>query len=187
MTLDLHKTGLVGYPCGAVFTARGATEVVRRPVGYLSSGEDRTLSGSRPGSMAFASWAVLNALGQEGYRAHAARVVKIAGELRVFLARKPWLEVVSPTWSNYATVRVRPERMGSIAGGSGSAGEDHPAINWTWAQEFSISRTVLDRAAVPGNPAWGRAWGYKIVIMPHVRRSVVRRFMRGLDRAEGTS
>ncbi len=66
LTTDPHKMGLVPYGCGVLLCRKGIFESVALHA-ELSGFVDETIIGSRPGAMAAALWAVIHALGRNGY------------------------------------------------------------------------------------------------------------------------
>lgn len=70
VTVDPHKMGLAPYPAGIFLSRPGLPDAhISREVGYIASHKDNTISGSRSGATAVATWATMKFLGREGYRA----------------------------------------------------------------------------------------------------------------------
>jgi len=66
LTTDPHKMGLVPYGCGVLLCRKGLFESVAINA-ELSGFMDETIIGSRSGAIAASLWAVIHALGRNGY------------------------------------------------------------------------------------------------------------------------
>lgn len=67
IAIDPHKIGMTPFPAGIFLCRKNLQKYIERKVGYLHGGCDDTLSGSRPGAIAAACWAIFKHLGYEGY------------------------------------------------------------------------------------------------------------------------
>jgi tyrosine decarboxylase/aspartate 1-decarboxylase len=158
LAADMHKMGLAPYPAGVFLARRGLNKKLGRYIEYAGS-EDWMVSGSRSGASAAACWAILNTLGRSGYTA----VVKGS------LAEKEWL---------IAELRELFPKLGVIT---------HSAVN-----AFAACFPLSPRGRLPGwleqkyrlhpitlphkSGSHGLVW-YKLYIMPHATRSILRRVL----------
>lgn len=81
IAIDPHKIGMAPFPAGIFLCRKNLQKYIERKVGYLYSGCDDTLSGSRPGAIAAACWAIFKHLGYEGY----AKIINNCMEVTTFL------------------------------------------------------------------------------------------------------
>ncbi|MFT5288162.1 MAG: tyrosine decarboxylase/aspartate 1-decarboxylase [Planctomycetota bacterium] len=112
MTIDPHKMGLGVQPAGAVlFRDRGLSQKVRTDIDYLAGGKTHqdTLTGTRPGAAACATWAVMKHLGREGYRGVVEECMQRTDSFLERLAEVPGIVSVTPPEMNI--VGLRPENM----------------------------------------------------------------------------
>lgn len=65
--VDFHKFGLVPYPAGLVLYRKNVRRLIERRIDYLPE-KDNTVLGSRSGVPAANIWAMIHALGKNGYR-----------------------------------------------------------------------------------------------------------------------
>ncbi len=154
--LDPHKMGRGPIPSGCILWKDSRyPDAVSTEVGYLSGGLTRltTLTGTRPGASVAAVWAVLNKLGRSGYVA----LVKEAMTLTLWLAEK---------LVNIEGIRlVRP-----------------PELNVLGFYHERISADALNSRLRQRGWALSLWPGFlRIVVMPHVRRDHLRRFLKCLE------
>ncbi|MCX8204419.1 MAG: tyrosine decarboxylase MfnA [Candidatus Nezhaarchaeota archaeon] len=157
VTVDPHKMGMAPIPAGGIlFRSWDLAKPTATYLPYLSGGGATlfTLTGTRPGASALAVWALFKHLGREGYR----KVVAKCMELTSYLANE--VEKVD------GARLVRRPLMNVV----GIAFDNYPA-------EAVASKLRQLGWAV------STARGFlRIVVMPHVRRSHVDRFIRDLRR-----
>ncbi|MFH1749690.1 MAG: pyridoxal-dependent decarboxylase [bacterium] len=82
VTIDVHKMGLAPYPAGIALCRKDLQRFIQRPTGYVNSGMDDTVCGSRSGAAAASVWAVMSYLGPKGYREEAEKCMKWTEELK---------------------------------------------------------------------------------------------------------
>ncbi|ANF22346.1 tyrosine decarboxylase MfnA [Thermococcus piezophilus] len=87
ITIDPHKMGMAPIPAGGIiFRKKKFLEAISVPAPYLAGGKvwQATITGTRPGANALAVWALIKHLGFEGYK----EVVKRAMELSRWFAKQ---------------------------------------------------------------------------------------------------
>lgn len=153
MSIDPHKMGLVPIPAGAVIF-RDSPESVKKEVGYLAGGRTThyTITGTRPGAPAIASWVMFNHLGREGYRKVASKCMKLTGMLACGVKRIGGLSLACEPVVNIVGIK---------AGNAGVNGLADALRTRGWAV-----------AAFPGH--------LRIVVMPHFTEGMVRGFLKDL-------
>jgi glutamate/tyrosine decarboxylase-like PLP-dependent enzyme len=106
LSLDWHKMGWAPYGAGTFLCRKDLPAWVERRVGYTTTGIDDTVLGSRSGAAAVACWAVVQALGAEGFRAVIAHCLALARRLHDGLRALPGLGVLPPAPINLVTFRL---------------------------------------------------------------------------------
>ncbi|WP_461865935.1 tyrosine decarboxylase MfnA [Thermococcus sp.] len=153
ITIDPHKMGMVPIPAGGIiFREKKFLEAISIPAPYLAGGKvwQATITGTRPGANALAVWAMIKHLGFEGYT----KIVKEAMELSRWFASE--LKKIPGVYL------IR-----------------EPVLNIV-----SFGTKELER--IEGelkNRGWGISAhrGYiRIVMMPHVRREHLEKFLNDL-------
>lgn len=153
ITIDPHKMGMVPIPAGGIiFRKKRFLEAISIPAPYLAGGKvwQATITGTRPGANALAVWAMIKHLGFEGYK----RVVKEAMELSRWFAselkRIPGVYLIREPVLNI--VSFGTENLDEVE-------EELKKLGWG----ISAHRGYI-----------------RIVMMPHVRREHLERFLRDL-------
>lgn len=83
VTVDPHKMGLAPYPAGIFLSRPGLPDAhISREVGYIASHKDNTISGSRSGATAVATWAIIKFLGMNGYQAIIKHCIDVTNRFR---------------------------------------------------------------------------------------------------------
>ena len=157
ITVDPHKMGMAPIPAGGLLFR---DESMLRPLAftlpYLSGGPATqfTITGTRPGASAIAVWALFKYLGREGYRRVVARCMELTIELARGVERVPRARLVR--WPTMNVVGIAFDGLSAerVASRLRELG---------WA--VSAVRGFL-----------------RVVVMPHVRRSHIERFLRDLRR-----
>jgi tyrosine decarboxylase/aspartate 1-decarboxylase len=157
ITIDPHKMGMCVQPAGAVLYRRPELRrAVAVDIPYLAGGHtvQTTLTGTRPGAAVLSVWAMLRHLGRTGYR----EVVRqCMGMTSYFAGRIRTLEgielVVDPTLN---IVGIRPTEV-SVE---------------TLAARLRRRRWALGQFSTH----------LRVVLLPHLRRSHVDRFLEDLVR-----
>lgn len=105
VAIDPHKMGMAAIPAGALVT-RDASDWQATAVetSYVSTPEQSTLMGTRPGAAAAAIWATHKRLGTDGYRDVVAGCITRARRLAAGLQARG-LELVAPPELNVVTFR----------------------------------------------------------------------------------
>ncbi len=123
ITIDPHKMGMVPIPAGGIlFRERRYLEAVSVPAPYLAGGRiwQATVTGTRPGASALATWALIRHLGFKGYTEVVERVmglsrwfaVRIKNTAGLRLVRDPVLNIVSFTSTRLGELERNLRRMG---------------------------------------------------------------------------
>ncbi len=109
ISADLHKNGMVPSPASSLYFRD------RETIGYarMISPPYGTLSGTRSTSPMAASWAMLNALGIDGYIKISEHTMRLREELREGVSRIPGLKLVDGGYINLTgiysdTIDLRP-------------------------------------------------------------------------------
>ncbi|NPA47409.1 MAG: tyrosine decarboxylase MfnA [Thermococci archaeon] len=156
VTVDPHKMGMVPIPAGGIiFRDKKALDSISVPASYLAGGgvSQATITGTRPGASALATWALIKHLGFSGYVRVVDRVMKLsrwfASRIKLMdglrLVREPVLNIVSFT---------------STAMDVGTLGTELRARGWG----VSAHRGYI-----------------RIVMMPHVRKENLEEFLRDVS------
>jgi tyrosine decarboxylase/aspartate 1-decarboxylase len=106
LSLDWHKMGWAPYGAGTFLCRQGLPGWVERTVGYTTTGIDDTVLGSRSGAMALACWAVVHALGAEGFRVVTDHCLGLAGQLHERLREVCGVDVLPLSLLNLVTLRL---------------------------------------------------------------------------------
>lgn len=156
MTVDPHKMGLSTVPAGGLLVREPSMlEPLKAETPYLSSDEQHSLVGTRPGTAAASAYAAIKSLGREGYRKVATRCLGNARRLTDGLSG---IEGVRPAIEPVTNVV-------SIMCG------DPPAVCDRLEEEgWSISVSKFPEAL-------------RVVVMPHVTKGVVDSFLDELEDA----
>ena len=158
MTVDPHKMGMAPIPAGGVlFRSWDLVKPLATHLPYLSGGPATlfTITGTRPGASALATWALFKHLGRQGYRKVVARCMELtqllAGGVERMagakLVRRPLMNVVGIAFDDLPAEKVAAKLR-----------------EYGWA--VSTARGFV-----------------RVVVMPHLKRSHVERFLRDLQRA----
>ncbi|MEM0506474.1 MAG: aminotransferase class V-fold PLP-dependent enzyme [Thermosphaera sp.] len=97
VSVDLHKNGRAPIPSSLLFVRD--EELLNHAcfeMEYLPSGINCGLLGTRPGGSLIASWAVVKAIGLDGYEKQALSQQKIALHLYEELTKRPFVEAYKP-------------------------------------------------------------------------------------------
>jgi tyrosine decarboxylase/aspartate 1-decarboxylase len=109
LVVDLHKMARI--PLGAgVFLARAGSTAILEAQSICAHATDRTLLGSRPGALAAAAWAGLNALGRQGLHDELAYCLALKQRFLKRVASCPTLRVVHDPAVNAVGILDRNER-----------------------------------------------------------------------------
>ncbi len=161
ITIDPHKMGMVPIPAGGImFRDKSFLDAISVPAPYLAGGgiSQATITGTRPGASALATWALIKHLGFSGYLSVVDRVMKLSRWLAerikevegLSLVREPVLNIVSFTSTSMDIYRV---------------GEELREMGWG----VSAHRGYI-----------------RIVIMPHVERKHLEEFLGDLREIIGS-
>ncbi|NOZ76900.1 MAG: tyrosine decarboxylase MfnA [Euryarchaeota archaeon] len=151
ITVDPHKMGLSAIPSGGIlFRDPGILERIETESPYLTEKRQHTLLGTRSGAAAAATFAVMKAMGRQGYR----ETVRHCMELTLKLYRgmeAMGIEVFYPTTNILVFDHRERDRI---------------------AGELSRRGWVVSRT---------RQGEVRLVIMPHVGKEDVERFLDDLE------
>lgn len=86
ITVDMHKMGLAPFGSGVILMKKHLFKKINTSCGYINW-EDKTLCGSRPGSMAICCYSLLKHFGIEGYEKNAKKVIILARYLKLELEK----------------------------------------------------------------------------------------------------
>lgn len=117
MTVDPHKMGMAPIPSGGIlFRSRKYLDVIRTRVPYLGGGEATysTVTCTRPGASAVATWALFKHMGRKGYRETVRRIMDMTKSFLDGLSGLDWLEVVTPPMMNIVGVRPSTKRGSDV-------------------------------------------------------------------------
>lgn len=153
VTIDPHKMGRAGIPCG-VLAVRDASwlERVRIPTPYLSTDGHVTLVGTRSAAGPVSAWAAMSAMGFWGYAEQARECLANTAYLATRLA-EAGIAIATPPVLNVVAIRARaPE---------------------------AVRARLLERGFVVSMaPSVG---GLRLVVMPHVTREAIDAFLPALE------
>ncbi len=156
ITIDPHKMGRSAIPAGClVFRDAQLAKFAETNVTYLAGGEtnQRTITGTRSGASVAAVWAVLHHLGRSGLVANVKRAMDMTSWFADAVAGTPGLSLVVDPTLNVVGIRAEGCRMPEVA---------------TRLRRRGWAVSLFD--------------GYvRIVIMPHVSREHLRRFLDALS------
>ncbi|MBN1410680.1 MAG: tyrosine decarboxylase MfnA [Spirochaetales bacterium] len=155
ITIDPHKMGLSPIPAGGIlYRSRKLSEAVLVKVPYLSGGENAhaTIVGTRSGAAVLSVWALLKYLGISGYKKNVEKCMDLTFYLKDRIAETGDIEAVM-----------------------------NPVLNVIGIASPTIGPDILS------NELRKRGWAIslfsghiRIVIMPHVRKSHIDRFLKDL-------
>jgi len=152
ITIDPHKMGLSLIPAGSVlFRDKSYLEKIKISPSYLSFSTS-TISGSRSGGAIAATWATINYLGFDGYR----RIVKGCMENTKFLC----------------------DEIGKLKGAELFRKPELNVVGIKFDNLESTSIELIKRG-------WdiltdSRSGSIRVVVMPHVTKTVIRNLIRDL-------
>ncbi len=155
ITIDPHKMGRAPVPAGCIlFRDEETARLAETPVSYLAGGKiaQRSLVGTRSGAAVAAVWTALKRLGPEGYTAVVRECMEKTVWLRERLREIPGIEAVT-----------------------------EPVMNVVGIRSSVLSAEEL------ASSIRGRGWAVshfpgfiRIVLMPHVQRDILERFLADL-------
>jgi len=160
ITVDPHKMGLAPIPAGGVlFRSESVRKAVSWNVSYLAGGktEQATVVGTRSGASVIAVWALLKHLGKEGYKSVVSRCVRLTYKLAEEIKRIKGLEVVISPTMNILGIKSEVFNINQVA------------------QELRVHNWAV--SLFPNH--------IRIVVMPHVRKQHVDRFLEDLEEIAG--
>lgn len=155
IAIDPHKMGRGPIPSGCIlYRSRDLYNLTALPVTYLSGGRTliNTVVGTRSGAAVAAVWAILKHLDRRGY----VRIVKEAMELT------HWLQGEIEKLEGYTLQRI-------------------PEMNIIGLKPLNMSSAVLEKKL--RDRGWALSlWDtyLRIVLMPHVKKSHLKRFLKDL-------
>ncbi|MBE6486565.1 MAG: tyrosine decarboxylase MfnA [Methanosphaera stadtmanae] len=156
MTIDPHKMGLAPVPAGGIlFRHAEHLEKLAVKTPYLSKNKQTTIVGTRTGAATAATWTLLNYYGMEGYR----KIVKNAIELTEYTYKKLNL-------MKNVTVTCKPE-LNLISFTSNNKSAD---ILKQELYDYGWRVSVAQRPHV-----------VRLVLMPHVKKEHIDRFLTDLN------
>ncbi|MDG6244662.1 MAG: tyrosine decarboxylase MfnA [Methanolobus sp.] len=153
IAIDPHKMGLSTIPSGVLlFRESEQLEGLKADTPYLTVSTQYTLTGTRSGASVAATWAVINYLGQEGYRKTVSKCMELTAYLLQELERIEVYPLIEPVM-NVVALKV-PEA---------------DLVRNRLAKEFNWQVSITQ------NPHCLR-----LVIMPHVTAEIIGSFVRDL-------
>ncbi|MEM4298456.1 MAG: tyrosine decarboxylase MfnA [Nitrososphaerota archaeon] len=153
ITVDPHKMGMAPIPAGGIlFRHPEALKAIGLQIDYLSGGPSfqSTLLATRPGASAIAVWALLKLLGRAGFRRIVKRCIDLTQYLYDEVSRIEKLRAVTKPVMNI--LGITSKELPKLAEGLRMKG---------WA--ISLYPTHI-----------------RVVVMPHVRRRHIERFLEDL-------
>jgi tyrosine decarboxylase/aspartate 1-decarboxylase len=156
ISVDLHKNGRAPIPSSLLFF-RSETYVDKAcfEMNYLPSGVNCGLLGTRPGASLVASWAVVKAIGLEGYEKQALAQQDTALYLFKELDNREFIEVFKPVL---------------------------PIVAWRsklYDYEVMIKKLFNEGIFLYKSPSLKAA---RVVVMPHVTRENIDALLKALDK-----
>ena len=91
---DLHKFAGIPYSAGLVFCKRNLLKNIEKEIPYIGQ-KDTTISGSRSGISAIASWFSMQSLGQNGWQAIIDKKLKEKEKFIKFLQKEDDLKIIT--------------------------------------------------------------------------------------------
>jgi len=157
VTVDPHKMGMVPIPAGGIiFRDRKALDAISVPAPYLAGGgiSQATVTGTRPGASALATWAMIKHLGFSGYTKVVDRVMRLSRWFASRIKHIVGLELVRDPVLNIVSFTSTTKRIEFL-------GEELRKRGWG----VSAHRGYV-----------------RIVVMPHVKRENLEEFLEDLSR-----
>jgi tyrosine decarboxylase/aspartate 1-decarboxylase len=155
MTVDPHKMGLAPIPAGGIlFRDEKLRESIAWNISYLAGGESKaaTIVGTRSGASIIAVWALLRQLGREGYKRIVRRCMRLTWRLADEIPEIKDLDIMAKPTLNVVGLTSDALDVSKIAQELRARG---------WAISF-FPRHI------------------RIVVMPHVRRQHIDKFLEDL-------
>jgi len=166
ITVDLHKFGLVGYPAGVFLCRKNLQEYVELYVPYIDFMAD-TLIGSRPGAAAAACWAELKHKGFAGFQQRVTTCIQNTRFLYEEITSIDGIKALIPPVINILGITfTNKEEIERGFEGYVRRGQFVVVQEWY----------TRDPARCPQKV-------YRFVIMDHVSKNDIERFVQGLKDA----
>lgn len=151
VTIDPHKMGKIGFGCGVILARKGSFDWIASDCPYVPGGS-RTISGSRPGSIAVSAYTAFRRRGKEGVAKYAQTLRDMTLEVRGKIAG------------------LGIEMFGSDLNIIAAKTELHPQVR----KKFIVhgdDRMPVDMSN-PDSPKRRSIWN--IVVMEHVQKGIAR-------------
>jgi tyrosine decarboxylase/aspartate 1-decarboxylase len=153
VSVDPHKMGMSTIPSGClIFRRKKYLDALKIPTPYLVSKEQYSLSGTRPGASAAATYAVLSHLGWKGLKKIVERCIRLTQFLLEKTSEVGIFPVVEPRMNVVALKVPKPKKVAERLSDRG------------W--KISITRKPVS---------------LRLVIMPHVKRENLQIFISDLS------
>ncbi len=130
LTVDPYKMGYCPMAEGLFLCRSGLQRFIQQPTGYVNDGHDDTLCGSRSAAYAASCWAVIHALGTEGYQTLHTQNREKAQRLHQKLAAVPSITLL-PQYLNMVAFRL-PDDVPQEAYDRLRAIVDEYICMWNW-------------------------------------------------------
>jgi tyrosine decarboxylase / aspartate 1-decarboxylase len=150
VTIDAHKMLQAPYGTGIILMRKGLVPYVMTEEAQYIPGKDQTLCGSRSGANAVAVWMILMAHGAEGWKFKMRSLIDRTDEICTNLDR----------------IGVKYFR--------------NPDLNIIAIRSEYVEQQLAERYQLVPDTFHSDASWYKIVVMPHIRKGVMDRFLTEL-------
>ncbi len=153
ITIDPHKMGMAPYPAGGLIARDNIFERITVDAPYLIQGKSDTLLGTRQSGSVAASYAAILHFGVEGYKKIVDECMKNT-EYLVSMAEEMNFEVLTKPVMNIVNLVV-----------------DNPK---------KVQKELFKRGwAISINPEYN---SIRIVVMPHVKKEIIEKFLKEMEK-----
>ena len=182
ITIDPHKAN-VPYPAGAFLCRKHLQDAIKHTEGYVNHGDDTTVEGSRTGAAAAACWTALQ------YSDYEKTVQDCMATKDYFISQlEPlgYFDIINGETTIFA-IALRDDLPAKVQNAIMACFSSTISIGGKVIHRYILSDGMLPRDIdMPtDNEELCRKW-YKIVVMPHVTRTKINRFVADLTQAVTT-
>ena len=171
VTVDPHKMGFAPYPAGLFLARQGLPGTyISRPVGYIGSHVDNTISGSRSGAAAVAVWGLLKFLGFDGYKRIVKYLLELTNRIREILKKHEGLYLYESELNIIAFTIDNPEFHHILVDQKNNRSLTQEKLKIIEAYNAFRKKYCLPGEELPtylDDPNSLKRQVHKIVVMPH--------------------
>lgn len=171
VTVDPHKMAFAPYPAGLFLARQGLpAKYVSRPVGYIGSHVDNTISGSRSGAAPVAVWGLLKFLGFDGYKKIVKYLLELTEKIRKIIAKYEGVYLYDSELNIIAFTFADPEFHHILNDQKEKRELTQAKINIIKAYKAFCEKYCLPGEKLPtylDDPNSPKREVHKIVVMPH--------------------